>query len=266
MPWARIDDDLYDHPKVSELLEEPEGWGALGFWIAMLSWAHRHTRKRGKTPGFLPRADVARMDRSQGIRFAGLLVKVGMWELAEGGWKIHDFDHFLPSEKKLSAQALNGAKGGLAKAANRRQREEDIATGQDELATGYKKLATAKPSSSHALGTGIGSTSTRGSPIAEGGVGGGTKLATRIPDNFRVTPEMVQWAKANVPHVDGRLETAKFTDHFKAASGANARKKDWIAAWRNWMRTADQRLSQGSNGYRPQPAKLPQDEDGFWRR
>ena len=266
MPWARLDDTLIDHPKFNELMEEPDGWAAFGFWSAMLIWANKHTRKPGKTPGLLKRADVARMDRANSGRFAGLLVKCGLWELREDGWQIHDFADFLPSEKKSAAQALNGAKGGLAKAANRKEREEALATGQEDIATGYKKLATAKPSSSHALGTGIGSSSTRGSPIAEGGVGGGTKLATRIPDDFRVTPEMVQWAKANVPHVDGRLETAKFTDHFKAASGANARKKDWIAAWRNWMRTADQRLSQGSNGYRPQPAKLPQDEDGFWRR
>jgi hypothetical protein len=52
---------------------------------------------------------------------------------------------------------------------------------------------------------------------------------------------MVAWATANVPHVDGRRETAKFIDHWRAASGAVARKADWVAAWRNWMRKADER-------------------------
>ena len=75
MPWARVDDSLYDHPKVSELLEEPDGWAALGFWIACLTWAHKHTRKPGKEPGLLKRADVSRMDRAQARKFAGLLVK-----------------------------------------------------------------------------------------------------------------------------------------------------------------------------------------------
>src|SRR5690554_4053271 len=36
-----------------------------------------------------------------------------------------------------------------------------------------------------------------------------TKRGTRIPDDFTVTPAMVQWAREKVPHVDGRLETEK---------------------------------------------------------
>ncbi|MFC3711318.1 hypothetical protein ACFOMD_01970 [Sphingoaurantiacus capsulatus] len=39
----------------------------------------------------------------------------------------------------------------------------------------------------------------------------------------------------------GRLERelARFRDHWAAAAGANARKHDWDAAWRNWLRKAD---------------------------
>lgn len=59
--------------------------------------------------------------------------------------------------------------------------------------------------------------------------------ATRIPDDFAVTPAMVAWFRENVPHVDGRLETEKFTNYWLAASGPNARKVDWVAAWRTWM-------------------------------
>ena len=40
----------------------------------------------------------------------------------------------------------------------------------------------------------------------------------------------------------GKSETDKFIDHFRSASGANARKVDWPAAWRNWMRRADDEL------------------------
>ncbi len=66
--------------------------------------------------------------------------------------------------------------------------------------------------------------------------------ATRIPDDFAVTPEMVAWAREHVPQVDGRRETERFIDHWHQASGATSRKRDWIAAWRNWMREADDRL------------------------
>jgi hypothetical protein len=49
---------------------------------------------------------------------------------------------------------------------------------------------------------------------------------------------MVDWAKAECPGVDGRWETAQFRDHWLAASGVNATKRDWTAAWRTWMRRA----------------------------
>ena len=64
------------------------------------------------------------------------------------------------------------------------------------------------------------------------------KRGTRIPADFTVTPDMVAWAREHVPHVDGRHETAKFTDYWQAAAGRNATKLDWPATWRNWMRRA----------------------------
>lgn len=63
--------------------------------------------------------------------------------------------------------------------------------------------------------------------------------ATRIPEDFTVTPAMVAWAHENAPHVDGRRETENFVDYWRASATANARKLDWIAAWRTWMRKAD---------------------------
>lgn len=77
-----------------------------------------------------------------------------------------------------------------------------------------------------------------------------TPKAERIPEPFRVTTEMVAWAKTSVPHVDLRTETAKFVDHWRAESGQKSRKLDWPAAWRNWMRNADQRLGR-ANGHAP---------------
>lgn len=90
---------------------------------------------------------------------------------------------------------------------------------------------------------------------------GGARGA-RIPDDFAVAPEMAEWARKHVPGLidagRGKSETDKFIDHFRSASGANARKVDWVAAWRNWMRRADDEFVQppGSpgrpgNGYRP---------------
>jgi hypothetical protein len=64
------------------------------------------------------------------------------------------------------------------------------------------------------------------------------KRGRRIPDDFQVTPDMVAWAREHVPHVDGRAETERFTDYWRAKPGRDACKLDWPATWRNWMRRA----------------------------
>lgn len=71
------------------------------------------------------------------------------------------------------------------------------------------------------------------------------KRGTRIPDDFAVTAEMVAWARERVPNVDGRWETEKFINYWRAASGATAVKRDWVAAWRTWMLKAAERAPTG---------------------
>jgi hypothetical protein len=61
---------------------------------------------------------------------------------------------------------------------------------------------------------------------------------TRLPDDFSVSPEMVEWARTECPDVDGKRETERFGDYWRAISGAKGVKTDWPATWRNWMRRA----------------------------
>lgn len=67
--------------------------------------------------------------------------------------------------------------------------------------------------------------------------------STRVPEDFEPDEKMRAWfAAENLSAViDGKLEHAKFMDYWRAASGANARKHDWPATWRNWMRRAAER-------------------------
>ena len=89
------------------------------------------------------------------------------------------------------------------------------------------------------------------------------KRGTRIPENFPVTPEMVAWARAQCPNVDGRHETAKFVDYWTAASGRNAVKLDWVATWRNWMRKAEEDAGRRRPGHlRSVPATPLPDDPG----
>lgn len=80
-----------------------------------------------------------------------------------------------------------------------------------------------------------------------------TRRGTRIPDDFAVTPAMVEWAQENTPNVDGRRETEKFINYWRAKSGKDATKLDWKATWRNWMLNAAER--QPGNGARASPSR-----------
>jgi len=60
--------------------------------------------------------------------------------------------------------------------------------------------------------------------------------AKRLAESFELTPERQAIARAEA--VNPEREFARFCDHWRAASGASARKHDWDAAWRNWCRKA----------------------------
>jgi hypothetical protein len=71
--------------------------------------------------------------------------------------------------------------------------------------------------------------------------------ASRIPDDWLLTVERRLIAEAE--HLDPLRTFAKFTDYWRAASGANARKRDWEATWRNWCRNEADRGKH--NGHAP---------------
>ncbi len=75
--------------------------------------------------------------------------------------------------------------------------------------------------------------------------------ATRLPEAFELTPEMR--AEAVSEHLDPERTFAKFCDYWRAASGAKARKHDWVATWRNWCRTEADRGQVKPTGQKRRP-------------
>lgn len=80
------------------------------------------------------------------------------------------------------------------------------------------------------------------------------KHATRItedwlPSEAQREKTLEEYGKTH----DIQRELASFRDHWMAAAGQNARKLDWDATWRNWMRRANPRP-----GFSPTKATAPQ--------
>lgn len=60
---------------------------------------------------------------------------------------------------------------------------------------------------------------------------------TRVPIPFPVTDEMRDWVKSETPDVDVDGGTTEFVDYWRAVPGQKGCKLDWLATWRNRMRT-----------------------------
>jgi hypothetical protein len=81
--------------------------------------------------------------------------------------------------------------------------------------------------------------------------------ATRLPADFDLNPQ--RRAIAEAEKADPDREFANFTDHWRSASGAKARKHDWDATWRIWCRRAAD-FKPRTNG-----TAAPAKRTGSWR-
>lgn len=118
MSWTKLDDGIYDHPKL--LRVEPTD-RLLYVWA--LCWSNRHGTNGSVPPSALPLlATLAGVANANDA--AERLVNAGLWHLGPDGWSVHDFDDYQPSPEKVEqirqARAEAGRKGGKASAEGRR--------------------------------------------------------------------------------------------------------------------------------------------------
>jgi hypothetical protein len=66
------------------------------------------------------------------------------------------------------------------------------------------------------------------------------KVGHRLPDNFEMPLESIDWAMAERKwsRADAKSEAASFIDYWHAKPGKTAIKLDWPATWRVWARNA----------------------------
>lgn len=89
-------------------------------------------------------------------------------------------------------------------------------------------------------------------PVASGGAGG-TRAAradrgTRLPDDW--SPSDDDRAFATALGVAVEREAASFRDYWTSKPGADGRKTNWSATWRNWVRRTSERNASNGSGSR----------------
>ena len=128
MPWGRIDDSFYDHPKVIELgrYRLP----CVGLYLLALSWSNRYL-----TDGFVPFERVKKFGGTP--KLAEMLVRVGLWDLVVEGYRIHDFLDYNYSAKEVRQRAdllrALGKRGGCASGEARRLKRAGSQNGSDTV-------------------------------------------------------------------------------------------------------------------------------------
>jgi hypothetical protein len=112
MAWGRIDDGLYDHPKLDALGRNR--LPCVGLWSLAISWSNRRS-----TDGYVPTERIVALGGSSAL--ADALVVAGMFETADGGYLIHDFLEF--NEDAATVKARRDA------AAARQRRHRSVTRG-----------------------------------------------------------------------------------------------------------------------------------------
>lgn len=120
MPWARLDDNRHDHPKIIGLGDDVYALAAVGLLDHAITWANRHRRKPAfGVPGLVPWAFWRSRAGKNCKRLTGMLIAAGLVDSDEGdlGLMIHDFAEYGPKRDPEEA-AESGRKGAAARHAN----------------------------------------------------------------------------------------------------------------------------------------------------
>lgn len=122
MPWARLDDAFYDHPKLDALgsVRLP----CVGLFVLALTWSNRYL-----TDGFIPAERVRKLGGT--IPLAERLVSAGLWERAGEDYRFHDFHDWneTSADVRQRRQRMRelGKRGGEARRFKRDAQPDGLA-------------------------------------------------------------------------------------------------------------------------------------------
>lgn len=106
--WIRLDTTMPDHPKVLALLEHRNGHRAAFVWVGAMCYTGRHG-----TDGYIP-AKALGLIAGRQVDMA-LLVTAGLLDVAPGGWLVHGWNKYQPSDAETQARSKRGQEAARAR-------------------------------------------------------------------------------------------------------------------------------------------------------
>lgn len=253
--WIKMRAALVDHPKVIAMSRALQADNDFRHWLtpggapgavqivsnralrcvttALLMCVWSVARATGKFDGddlFLPHSNVVDLDEIAGAPGVGAAMVALGWvkELPRnGGLFLPNFVEF--NVPKTSAERQHEYRERQKEALRNRSNEN----GENVTTRGREEI-TELPNGSSVLGT------QDDKPTR--------KRGRRLPTDWKLTRAMVEWAQAECPDIDPQFEARQFFDYWQAASGRNATKLDWTAAYRTWCRKSQQDRNPGGPG------------------
>lgn len=91
MPWFKIDDGFWSHPKTLQLSD-----GAQALWVRAGSWCVTHL-----TDGVIPPYALTVLGAKR--RFVDELVAVSLWIRESDSYRFHDWEKYQPTRESVEA-------------------------------------------------------------------------------------------------------------------------------------------------------------------
>ena len=96
--WSRLDANFASNHKTLALLGVKNGEHALLVYL----FSHGYCIGHG-TDGFIPKAALGTFHGT--AKDATLLVEVGLWDAADGGWEVHDWSAYQPTSEETQRRS-----------------------------------------------------------------------------------------------------------------------------------------------------------------
>jgi hypothetical protein len=249
MSWLKIDDGFADHPKIMAV-----GVQAAWLHVCGLCYCARYL-----TDGFIPAAQVKKLaDVDEVTALVTALVTAKLWHESQGGYQINDYLEYNPAAEKVKEERAKTAKRQANFKNKGKNSQEDGNNGVSNAVSNAVTNASPVPvpvphtySKEYVVGASAPTPPKEGKTKAERG--------SRLPEDWNPSREDVAAMRQEYPAVDFRTVTENFKDYWRSASGANAVKRDWVAAWRMWVRKEGATLTQRAlqEKFVPTPSPYP---------